>query len=78
MKENEPKPTMTEGERAWLERQEEIQGQSAAAWPESTVPGILFYDKDRLIYLAIQFTDDSLSLEQLRPIAQSIQVTNAQ
>ena len=68
----------TETALATVYYKEEIQGQSAAAWPESTVPGILFYDKDRLIYLAIQFTDDSLSLEQLRPIAQSIQVTNAQ
>ena len=68
----------TETALATVYYKEEIQGQSAAAWPESTVPGILFYDKDRLIYLAIQFTDDSLSLEQLRPIAQSIKVTNAQ
>lgn len=56
---------------------EEMQGQSAASWPQSTTPGILFYDKERLIYLAIQFSDSSLSLDQLHSMAQSVRMTDA-
>lgn len=56
---------------------EEMQGQSAASCPQSTTPGILFYDKERLIYLAIQFSDSSLSLDQLHAMAQSVRITDA-
>ena len=55
---------------------EEVQGQSAAQWPDRTVPGILFYDKERLVYLALQFTDVSLSTQQIRTIAQSIRISD--
>lgn len=53
---------------------EPVEGQDAAAWPEVSVPGILSYDKERLVYIAIQFSDDSLSLEQLRAMAKSVSI----
>lgn len=53
---------------------EPVEGQDAAAWPETSVPGILSYDKERLIYIAIQFSDDSLPLEDLRTMAKSVSI----
>ena len=66
----------TETALATVYYKEEVQGQSAAQWPDRTVPGILFYDKERLVYLALQFTDVSLSTQQIRTIAQSIRISD--
>ena len=56
---------------------EAVEGVDAASWPEVSVPGILSYDKDRLVYIAIQFADDSLPLEELRSMAKSISLGDA-
>lgn len=53
---------------------EPVEGQDAAALPETSVPGILSYDKERLVYIAIQFSDDSLPLEELRAVAKSVSI----
>lgn len=53
---------------------EPADGQDAATWPEVSVPGILSYDQQRLVYIAIQFTDDSLPLEELRSLAKSVSI----
>lgn len=55
----------------------EVVGQSAAAWPTLEVPGILSYNKDLLVYIGIQFEEDTVTDEQLVSIAESIHISAA-
>lgn len=67
----------TETALATVHTKEEVEGQSAAAWPEITVPGILSYDKDMLVYVVIQFEKDAVSEDELKAIAKSITLSPA-
>jgi len=50
-------------------------GQSAAAADEVFLPGVLSYNIDMLVYVAIQLEEDAVTDEQLKTIAESINLS---
>lgn len=54
------------------------EGRSAVEIPYTEVPGILSYDKDRLVYISIQFAENAVTDEQVRTIAESIEITGSE
>jgi len=54
---------------------EPVDGQSAAAWPEKSEPGVLFYDLDRKVYVMISFAEGKAPEDSvLEQMAMSIQL----
>ncbi len=64
----------TETALATVYKKQEVAGEAAASWPEIQTPGILSYDKDKLVYIAVEFAENAVSDEQLRAMADSIQI----
>lgn len=50
-------------------------GQSAASAPESVNRGILSYDHDKLVFVALEFDAETTTAEQVQSIAESLQIS---
>ena len=52
----------------------QIMESQGAAGPKDKRPGILAYDQDRLVYIAVELQNGHLSSEEVRELAESIRI----